>query len=133
VLVVEDEGGVRDAILDILTTEGYRVAAAEDGRDALDKLRAGMRPSLILLDLRMPNLSGRDFLLALRQRPDLTAPIVVVSAHHDPTRHLADQRVDGYLRKPFSVDDLMSVVSAYAKPEPRLPPWADRGSPFPSE
>ena len=116
-LVVEDEGGVRDAILDILTTEGYCVASAQDGRDALDMLRAGMRPSLILLDLRMPNLSGRDFLLALQRRPDLTAPVVVVSAHHDPTRHLAGQRIDGYLRKPFSVDELMSVVSAYAKPD----------------
>jgi CheY-like chemotaxis protein len=132
VLVVEDEGGVRDAILDILTTEGYRVAAAQDGRDALDMLRAGMRPSLILLDLRMPNLSGRDFLMALQQRPDLTAPIVVVSAHHDPPGHLADQRIDGYLRKPFSVDELMSVVSAYAKPDAHVPPSADQGSPLPS-
>lgn len=121
VLVVEDEGGVRDAILDILTTEGYRVAAAEDGRDALDMLHAGMRPSLILLDLRMPNLSGRDFLMALQERPDLTAPVIVVSAHHDPTDQLAGQRIDGYLRKPFSVDDLMSVVSAYAKPDPAPP------------
>jgi CheY-like chemotaxis protein len=121
VLVVEDEGGVRDAILDILTTEGYRVAAAEDGRDALDMLHAGMRPSLILLDLRMPNLSGRDFLMALQERPDLTAPVIVVSAHHDPTDQLAGQRIDGYLRKPFSVDDLMSVVSAYARPDPAPP------------
>ncbi len=114
VLVVEDEEAVRDAIVDILGGEGYRVAAAQDGREALDMPRSGMRPALILLDLRMPNLNGRQFLAALQERPELgTPPVVVITAHHDLRSQLPAVGVEGYLRKPFSVDELIEVVAAH--------------------
>jgi CheY-like chemotaxis protein len=110
VLVVDDDPDILDAICDILEGEGYRVARARDGAQALERVE-GEVPALILLDLMMPVMDGVGFARALRLR-GLAAgvPIVVVSADGHPSR-AADVGAQGYLAKPFDIDLLLTQVS----------------------
>lgn len=61
VLIVEDDAGIRDELAVILGQEGYDVVTARDGRDALERLNWGLRPAVILLDLRMTVMTGWEF------------------------------------------------------------------------
>jgi serine/threonine-protein kinase RsbW len=81
VLVVEDDDATREAECLLLRSQGYEVASAADGREALDRLRAGLRPGAILLDLMMPVLDGYAFRAEQLRDPELGAiPVVVCSA-----------------------------------------------------
>ena len=66
VLVVDDDPDIRETLRDVIEMEGFAVVTAADGREAMDRLRMGLRPSLIVLDLMMPRMSGWDLLTALR-------------------------------------------------------------------
>jgi CheY-like chemotaxis protein len=80
VLIVEDNGATREALEAVLRFKGYDTVAADDGLDALAYLRRGGAPSVIVLDLRMPNMDGVAFQRALRADPTwATIPIVVFS------------------------------------------------------
>ena len=111
VLVVDDDPDILDAICDILEGEGYRVARARHGMEALEKV-AQERPALILLDLMMPVLDGLGFAQALRERPsDEHVAIVVISADGNPQKAAA-VGARGFLAKPFDIDALLSQVAA---------------------
>jgi two-component system, cell cycle sensor histidine kinase and response regulator CckA len=112
ILVVEDEHALRAAIRRLLQNEGYRVIEAENGAAALEVLNspssAGV--ALVLTDLRMPVMDGRQFAAALvRVRPDL--PIVFMSGF---TAQLMDMRLVSpqvaFLAKPFKNDALLAAV-----------------------
>jgi CheY-like chemotaxis protein len=107
VLLVEDDELLRGAMKMVLEWEGYRVACAGDGREALDYLRRGERPALILLDVMLPALDGRQFREAQRRDPDLAAvPVVVVSA-----LDAADcPDAAAHIRKPFAAEELLEAV-----------------------
>src|SRR5262245_26845005 len=85
VLVVEDSIDTRDSLAFLLrSVGGYQVSTAANGQEALDRLRAGPRPGLILLDLLMPTMDGWEFCHRLRQDPALASiPVVVVSGVGD--------------------------------------------------
>lgn len=109
ILIVDDDAAIRDALSEILESEGYPVSTAADGTAAL-RLVEELRPSLLLLDMRMPGLSGWDVANALRQRK-IAVPILVMTAARD-ARHWAEQiGADGYLAKPFDLDDLLDGVA----------------------
>ena len=72
VLLVEDDVDVRNAACDLLESEGSTVIAAGDGREALDLLRAGLRPSVIVLDLTMPRMDGCHSIRPAFSRRSLT-------------------------------------------------------------
>jgi len=81
VLIVEDDPAIRSSLAEVLEEEGFDVAAAANGRQALDWLRTGPRPSAIVLDLMMPVMDGWDFRHAQLQDPALERiPVVVVTA-----------------------------------------------------
>jgi CheY-like chemotaxis protein len=81
ILLISDEPDIRDCLAALLGREGYPVAAAADGAQALDYLRRHARPRLILLDLATPEMDGRDFLHARQRLPRLRrVPVVVLSA-----------------------------------------------------
>ncbi|HVT08740.1 MAG TPA: response regulator [Polyangia bacterium] len=81
VLVIEDDSDVRNALAELLSTEGYDVSLTADGGEALEKLRGGLRPSVILLDLMMPNVDGWDFRRAQLDDPSLAAiPVILLTA-----------------------------------------------------
>jgi CheY-like chemotaxis protein len=113
ILVVEDDNDVRDAMVQVLESEGYEAIPAVDGLDALARLDGGVAPSLILLDLMMPRMDGWAFIEEHRRRKSET-PIVVVSAYGSAERVRATG-VD-YVRKPVDVDALLALVGRYCTP-----------------
>jgi len=113
VLVVDDDPDILDAICDILEGEGYRVARARHGGEALDKV-IEERPTLILLDLMMPVMDGMAFAHALRERNLADGvPIIVISADGNPQK-AASVGARGFLPKPFDIQALLDHVSAAA-------------------
>jgi CheY-like chemotaxis protein len=110
ILVVEDNASIREALRDILTMEGYGVAEAENGRVALHHLFREPAPSLIILDLVMPEMSGSEFLWAARRHvKQRRVPIVLLSALRGPC--WAERFVDRTFGKPFDVDLLLGTVA----------------------
>lgn len=112
VLVVDDDPGIREFIRTVLTDEGYRVAEAPDGYEALARVRRA-RPDLILLDMRMPVMDGWEFVRTYREEPGPHAPVVIVTAALDVARDARDIGADGFLAKPFQVDDLLDLVATH--------------------
>jgi len=109
ILLVEDHVQAREATQLLLESLGARVVAAEDGRDALDRLPEA-HPDLVLTDLAMPRLSGRELLDRLRADPvHRGLPVVAVSGW--PASYVADRPAfDAYLDKPFDLESLVAVL-----------------------
>ena len=114
VLVVEDDQEIRDTLREVLEDHGYEVIWAENGAEALDRLRGALSPRLILLDLMMPVMDGWEFSKALRAEPRLAGiPVVIISADHGLEQKTSALAVDGYLAKPFHLDALLATVNRY--------------------
>jgi CheY-like chemotaxis protein len=114
VLVVEDDPELLHSVSEVLQSEGYRVARARHGLEALGRLRGGARPSVILLDLMMPIMNGWQFRYEQRQDSDLSKiPVVVVSAMSDSRQHAEWLEADGYISKPIDVDVLLGTLRRY--------------------
>ena len=115
VLIVEDDADTRGAIVEVLTDGNYRALQAANGAAALDELRAAAPPPcVILLDVMMPVMDGREFRNVQRVDEALREiPVVVLSAHADATS-LADQmQVAGFLRKPVDLVTLLQTVEQF--------------------
>ena len=114
VLVVEDDPNLLCSLSEMLESEGYEVACARHGLEALGRLRGGVRPSLILLDLMMPIMNGWQFRYEQRQDSDLAKiPVVVVSAKSDSQQHAEWLEADGYISKPIDPSLLLGMVGRY--------------------
>jgi CheY-like chemotaxis protein len=111
ILFVEDDSDLRPALTVLLGLKGYRVGWAGDGREALNYLRRGDWPDLILLDLALPEMDGWQFRREQCHDPALAAiPVVLVSADEDLPRSAAALGARGYLEKPVGLDDLVRAV-----------------------
>jgi CheY-like chemotaxis protein len=109
VLVVDDDPDIRFIVSEALAEEGYAVVEAPHGQAALDIVRA--RPvAAVLLDMKMPVMDGWQFVRQYAEVAVDKAPIIVVTAAQDAARRSAEIEADGYLAKPFSIDDLLRVV-----------------------
>jgi CheY-like chemotaxis protein len=113
VLVVEDDEGIRESIVELLRDEGYSVVGAANGREALDALRGGGRPCLVLLDLMMPIMSGWQFLDEIAHTPLADLPVILVTAARDPNVKLPGRPV---LAKPVRIDVLLEAVKQHCAP-----------------
>ena len=111
ILVVEDEEPLADTLRYNLEREGFSVTVATDGRRALELLRAE-RPSLVILDLMLPEMSGLDVCRAIRA--DSAVPIIMVTAKDSEADKVTGLELgaDDYVTKPFSVRELVSRVRA---------------------
>jgi CheY-like chemotaxis protein len=119
VMVIDDDPDVRDMIGIILSGRGIDAVGEGDGATALEHLRQGALPSLILLDLMMPRLSGADFLREVRRDPRLGGiPVVVLSGDNEAVKISEALGVGCCLRKPVELDDLIDVVSRLASAPP---------------
>jgi two-component system, OmpR family, response regulator RegX3 len=123
ILVVEDEASLADTVRYNLEREGYAVSVASDGRAALERFRVD-EPSLVILDLMLPEVSGLDVCRAIRAESDV--PIIMVTAKDSEADKVAGLELgaDDYVTKPFSVRELVSRVRANlrrARPEPAAP------------
>jgi two-component system chemotaxis response regulator CheY len=113
ILVVDDDDSIRELIEMALVDEGYAVALATNGQEALDKLGAA-QPRLILLDMAMPVMDGWAFAAAYRARPGPHAPIVVVTAAREAAERAAQVDADDFIAKPFDLDRLLETVERHA-------------------
>jgi CheY-like chemotaxis protein len=112
-LVVEDDTGICESLVDLLRAEGYSCAQARDGRCALRLLDALARPCVIILDLEMPVLDGNGFLAELSKRPDrLDFPVIVSSGHPRAPSLRRDPGVVAILGKPYGIEQLLGILSA---------------------
>lgn len=112
ILVVEDDADIRATIAAILEMEGYAVELASNGEEAI-KVVSHRRPSLVLLDMRMPVLDGWGFARVLRER-GVRVPIIVMTAAQDAGRWAREIGAQGYIAKPFDLGDLLSQVEQHA-------------------
>ena len=114
ILLVEDDLDVREALAETLREEGYAVDCATDGIEALDYLRGGGRPGLILLDLMMPRMSGSEFRMLQRTDPLLAQfPVVLLSADGRMREKAATLETAGAIRKPIDLDELLEVIERF--------------------
>jgi CheY-like chemotaxis protein len=114
VLVVEDDADIRDMISQILEFEGYPVRTASDGSDALEQIRDGGRPGLILLDLMMPVMTGWQFRAAQLEDPALAdIPVVVISGDGTVAAKAGAMNAAGFLRKPVDLTTLLETVGRF--------------------
>jgi CheY-like chemotaxis protein len=114
ILLVEDDIGAREALSDILREEGFRVATANNGQEALDYLHAEPRPCLILLDLVMPVMDGWEFREKQLQEDRFAAiPVLVLTATAgEGVRSIAPLDV---LRKPVDFTALLARVERHCR------------------
>jgi chemosensory pili system protein ChpA (sensor histidine kinase/response regulator) len=117
VMVVDDSLTVRRVTQRLLVREGYRVVTAKDGLDALERL-AEERPVALLSDIEMPRMDGFDLVRNVRADPRLAGlPVVMITSriaqkHRD---YAAELGVQHYLGKPFSEEELLSLVAGFAQ------------------
>ncbi len=113
VLLVEDDEGIRETVADSLRFEGYDVAIATNGAEALAWIEAGGVPSMVLLDLVMPVMDGAELLQRLRSRgATAQVPVVVMTAALGAEP--ATEAAEAVLAKPFDLGDLLALVEKFS-------------------
>ncbi len=113
VLVVDDDADIREAIQDALEQEGYAVAVAGDGGEALAFMRANPAPALVLLDWNMAPMNAEQFMAEFSQEPRFArVPVVLVTADMRANEK-AQHGFAGILRKPMKLEALFEAVSRH--------------------
>ena len=110
VLIVDDDTDSATALASILEYKGYRAATASNGKVAMEYLRAHELPSLIILDMFMPEMDGWEFRRRQKENPRLAnVPVVVVTAFGRETKVDADE----VLSKPVELDRLLKIIPRF--------------------
>lgn len=115
-LVVDDDRDVREVLAEILRDEGYQVATATDGADALAWLRANPAPGLIILDFMMPRMDGAQFRAEQRNHPALAhIPVLMLSADARVVERAAQLDAVACLKKPIRLRELFVTIAQHAR------------------
>jgi two-component system response regulator RegX3 len=111
ILIIEDESSLADTVRYNLEREGLAIVVAHDGEQGLERFRAE-RPSLVILDLMLPRLSGLDVCRIIRRESDV--PVIMLTAKDTEADKVAGLELgaDDYVTKPFSMRELVSRVRA---------------------
>jgi CheY-like chemotaxis protein len=113
-LIVEDDFDIRDTLAQILEEEGYHVAGASNGQEALELLQGGNAPCLILLDLMMPIMNGWQFRAEQLKDPRFSAiPVVVISADAAVHEKVGSLGAVAVMKKPIQLERLLELVGQY--------------------
>src|SRR5450759_4189935 len=112
ILVIDDDESLRDTIGVMLEQEGFRAVQAGDGREGFE-MALSLKPDLVLVDLRLPRMSGTEICKELRAAR-VTTPIIVLSAMGDEIDKvlLLEIGADDYVVKPFGTRELMARIRA---------------------
>ena len=113
VLLVDDSRTILMSISAVLTKSGYRVETASDGTDGLAKVKAGLKPAVILTDLNMPKMDGITFIRELRKTPGLRfTPILMLTTESQQTKRAEAKSAgaSGWIVKPVAPKDLLGVL-----------------------
>ncbi|HEX8698619.1 MAG TPA: response regulator [Myxococcaceae bacterium] len=117
VLVVDDELDIVEAVKAILEEEQYRVITCPNGREALKCLKES-KPDLAIVDIMMPVMNGYETIKAIRQQDSFKElPILIMSAI-SPAVKAKEYSWEGFLKKPFSLKDLLDKVYRLAPKDP---------------
>jgi CheY-like chemotaxis protein len=118
VMIVEDDRDVRDTIVEVLQDHGYRTLSGHNGAHGLEILHAATeRPCVILLDIMMPVMDGRQFRASQREDSELAGiPVILLTAHGDVRRATDELGVDATLTKPVRLDTLLATVERFCQP-----------------
>jgi CheY-like chemotaxis protein len=117
ILVIDDDASSLNALRELLELDGHQVVCAENGRDALRRLREEDDVGLILLDLMMPVMNGWEFRRKqLEDSSVASIPVVAVTAGEDATGKAKRIGVEHCLQKPLSPEEVLDVVRSYDPP-----------------
>ena len=111
IMVIDDEPPIRKLLRMGLSTQGYQILDAPNGKAALELL--SQNPDLVILDLGLPDIQGHDLLRMIRARND-SVPIVILSSRGDEAGKVQalDLGADDYVTKPFGMDELLARIRA---------------------
>ena len=116
VLVVDDNDDVREAFVTLLLMHGYRASGASSGLGALEQLHDGLRPCVVLLDLRMPEMDGWSVWARMHAAPKLASiPVVMVSGDPEQLRRAEMLGMRNFIRKPVDAEKLLGTVARYCE------------------
>jgi len=121
ILVAEDEADIRELIVYSLTFSGFEVVTAADGEEAVQKALEE-KPDLVMLDIRMPKMSGYEACAKIKNSNELKdVPVVILSAKGQDSEIEAGLRVGAYeyILKPFVIDELVEKVRTIVDGSPR--------------
>lgn len=118
VLLVEDDLALAAIVVRHLRARGHDARAAASVDDARELLRAGFRPTVVLLDINLPGDSGWSLLRGRELATAGSPPVYVVSATSIPSTRLREYGVAGFLPKPFAMSTLVEVVERAAHDDP---------------
>jgi DNA-binding response OmpR family regulator len=114
-LVVDDEQLIRELLAELLSSEGYEVVSASNGREAI-QLAALETPHLVILDANMPEMDGIETSRQLRSKQETcSVPIIMVTAFEETRTEALHAGVDDFVTKPFQVAALLARVRALLK------------------
>ena len=109
VLIVDDNSDVRRLYAIGLNQHGFEVKLAANGAEAVERI-AAERPDVILLDWVMPLMDGAEVLNRLREASGSEIPVIVVSGHPQPEQSQGDPRIQSWLTKPITIEELVNEV-----------------------
>jgi two-component system OmpR family response regulator len=113
VLIVDDNSDVRRLYAIGLNQRGFEVKLAANGAEAVERV-ASERPDFILLDWVMPLMDGGEVLDRLREASNSDIPVIVISGHPQPEQSQGDPRIQSWLTKPITIDQLIEELSGRA-------------------
>ncbi len=115
ILIVDDDDDGREMVATILLGQGFEVEECSRGKEALEKLKT-YQPALVLLDIMMPEMSGYDVLIHMKQRPETqNIPVIMLTAKDTLEDHMTGYQygADYYISKPFTTAQLLRGISLY--------------------
>jgi CheY-like chemotaxis protein len=112
VLIVDDDDDIRDTLKELCEDEGYDVATAANGAEAMSALGSSRLPCVVILDLIMPVMTGNEVLASMQRDPRLAKVPVIVSTS-DPSRAPSGTLI---MKKPIDLDTLLGTIRRYCPP-----------------
>jgi CheY-like chemotaxis protein len=113
VIIIDDDNDIREAVHEVLSSEGYGVESFANGKVALEFLAKNEAPRIILLDFMMPVMSGSEVLDSLKKDGRLEkVPVYIMSAARE---RRGTEAADGYVAKPIELEDLLTLVSQHCQ------------------
>lgn len=117
ILICEDDQGILELLKEILEEKGFQVKALTGGKGIQKKILEFL-PDLILLDLWMPGMNGKEIIKILKKDDNTkNIPIIIVSALNEAEAVAKNYGVEAYITKPFDIDDLLKTVRKYTSVE----------------
>ena len=113
ILVVDDDQSILDAISLILDDSGYKVYSTLRGQEAIEKIEE-YSPDLVLLDVLLSGVDGRDISRKIKENPRIKKTrVVMISAHPSASTDFKKYKADDFLPKPFGLEELLNIVKKH--------------------